>query len=150
MKVIDQEAGTAKKEAAMKKKQIRDGKRKVAKDVGAQAPKQMSRAYGLATMHEQYIVVNEILDGNGVCKKGKKKHLIKAISLRWKRYPGNRRMGLLMKSGEERVMDMELLEKKCDRVWICGEEVSSFVNVSNIVSRRRGLHLLKSRCTGRK
>lgn len=62
---------SAKKEDAVKKKQIRNGKRKVATDVGAEAPKQMSKAYGLATIREQSIVVYDILDGDGVFKKGK-------------------------------------------------------------------------------
>jgi hypothetical protein len=127
VKVIVEEAKAARLEASLKKKEIRDGKRKDLADVRATSSRKKTRP------DEGQPLIVEDTDGQDVVsKRGKKKTPEDSPFLELEKIPKRSMHGPPDKSVGDRLMDMELFKNKYQRVWIFGEGVNGYVNIDNI------------------
>ena len=125
--VIVDEAKALKLEASSKKKKIREGKRKAGEEVREETSRKKTRRD-----ETQDLTVPDNPEEDVITKKGKKKTAEPSPFLEVEKIPKRSKSGPPDKSVGDRLMDMEIFKNKYNRVWIFGEGVSGFVNVSNI------------------
>ena len=125
--VIVEEAKAARLEENLRKKQIRDGKRKDQGEERAMSSRKKTRP---AEDHE--MIVEDTPAEDVVAKRGKKKIVEDSPFLELEKIPRRSIHGPPEKSVGDRLMDMELFKNKYNRVWIFGEGVNGFVNIANI------------------
>jgi hypothetical protein len=127
VKVIVEEAKAARLEAALRKKQIRDGKRRDPADERGMSSRKKSRP---DEGHEA--IVEDTPEEDASSKKGKKKVAEESPFLELEKIPKRSIHGPPDKSVGDRLMDLELFKNKYNRVWIFGEGVNGFVSIDNI------------------
>ena len=127
VKCIVDEAKTARVEAMSKKKQIREGKRKAVDNVAQETTRKKARREDTLDL-----TVLDNPEEDVVSKKGKKKTVETSPFLEVEKIPKRSKSGPPDKSVGDRLMDMEIFKAKYNRVWIFGEGVTGYVNVSNI------------------
>lgn len=127
VKVIVDEAKEARLEEALRKKRIRDGKRKDPADGRSETSRKKTRPdVGDAA------IVDAAPSENIVAKKGKKKVVDDSPFLELEKIPKRSPGGPPDKSVGDRLMDMEHFKNKYKNVWIFGEGVNGFVSIDNI------------------
>jgi hypothetical protein len=127
VKVIVEETKAARLEALLKKKQIRDGKRKDPSDDRAASSRKKTRPDA-----GQDAIVEGTPTEDVPSKRGKKKIAEDSPFLELKKIPKRSMHGPPDKSVGDRLMDMEVFKDKYKRVWIFGEGVNGFVSIDNI------------------
>ena len=128
VKVIVEEAKAQRLEASLKKKSIRDGKRKDPSDVRAEASRKKTRPdQGPDT------IVEDTPSEDVAAKKGKKKPAEESPFLEIEKIPRRSIHGPPDKSVGDRLMDMENFKNKYSKVWIFGEGVNGMVSIHNIL-----------------
>jgi hypothetical protein len=127
VKVIVDEAKEARLEAASKKKQIREGKRKAGEGVREETSRKKARRD-----NELEVAIPDNAEEDVLSKKGRKKTAEVSPFLEVEKIPKKSKSGPTDKTVGDRLMDMELFKNKYNRVWIFGEGVSGFVSIFNI------------------
>ena len=127
VKVIVEEAKAARLEASLKKKEIRDGKRKDPSDVRATSSRKKTRPD-----EGKPLIVEDTPGQDVVSKRGKKKTSDNSPFLELEKIPKRSMHRPPDKSVGDRLMDMELFKNKYQRVWIFGEGVNGYVSIDNI------------------
>jgi hypothetical protein len=127
VKVIVEEAKAARLEASLKKKQIRDGKRKDPANVGAESSRKKTRPD-----EGQDMIVEDNSSEEVAPKRGRKKTTDPSHFLELEKIPKRSKSGPPDKAVGDMLMDMELFKNKYNRLWIFGEGVSGFVSIHNI------------------
>ena len=127
VKVIVEEAKAARLEASLKKKEIRDGKRKDPSDVRATSSRKKTRPD-----EGEPLIVEDTPGQDVVSKRGKKKTSDDSPFLELEKIPKRSMHGPPDKSVGNMLMDMELFKNKYQRVWIFGEGVNGYVSIDNI------------------
>jgi hypothetical protein len=127
VKVIVEEAKASRLEEALRKKQVRDGKRKDKGDDRAMTSRKKTRPD-----EGQDIIVEDNPSEDVGSKKGKKKVVEESPFLELEKIPKHSSAGPPDKSVGDRLMDLMLFKNKYNRVWIFGEGVNGFVSIENI------------------
>ena len=127
VKVIVDEAKEARRETSSKKKQIREGKRKVGEGVCEETSRKKARR---DTELQETIPDNP--EEDVIPTKGRKKTADVSPFLDVEKLPKKSKSGPPDKSVGDRLMDMELFKNKYNRVWIFGEGVCGLVSIFNI------------------
>ena len=127
VKVIVEEAKAARVEASLKKKQIREGKRKDPADDRSGSSRKKKRPD-----EGQGMLVEDTPVDDAASSKGKRKAADESPFLELEKIPRRSLLGPPDKTVGDRLLDMQHFKNKYNRVWIFGEGPNGFVNIINI------------------
>jgi hypothetical protein len=127
VKVIVDEAKEARLEALSRKKKIREGKRKAGEEVREETSRKKARRDDALTL-----TVQDNPEEDVPSKKGKKKTSEPSPFIEVEKIPKKSKSGPPDKSVGDRLMDMQIFKNKYNRVFIFGEGISGYVDISNV------------------